>query len=177
MNIRDVCDADTGALVEIYNHYILHSAATFEERVLEAAEFSRRVAEVGALGLPWLVAEAAEGLLGYAYANRWRERSAYRYSVETTVYLAPGHTGGGVGTALYRALFSRLRRSGLHTAIGGITLPNPASVALHEKMGMRQVAHFPEVGFKQGRWLDVGYWQIFFDAENGRDAQSPGEMI
>lgn len=170
MNIRDVCDADAGALVEIYNHYILNSAATFEERVLETAEFRRRIADVAALGLPWLVAEGADELLGYAYANRWRERSAYRYSVETTVYLAPVHSGSGVGTALYRALFSRLRRGGLHAAIGGITLPNPASVALHEKMGMRQVAHFPEVGFKQGRWLDVGYWQICFEPENRGDA-------
>jgi phosphinothricin acetyltransferase len=166
MSIRDVCDADAEALVDIYNHYIRHTAATFEERVLEPAEFRQRIADVVGLGLPWLVAEKTGERIGYAYANRWRERSAYRFSVETTVYLHPGHTGGGWGTALYRALFARLRRGGLHAAIGGITLPNPASVALHESLGMRQVAHFPQVGFKQGRWLDVGYWQICFDPDD-----------
>jgi phosphinothricin acetyltransferase len=170
MTIRDVSDADAKALVEIYNHYIRHTAATFEERVLEPAEFRRRIADVIAQGLPWLVAEEAGERVGYAYASRWRERSAYRYSVETTVYLDPVHTGGGWGSALYRELFARLRRGGLHAAIGGITLPNPASVALHEKMGMHQVAHFPEVGFKQGRWLDVGYWQICFDPDTDRSA-------
>ena len=175
MSIREVRDADAVVLVAIYNHYIRHSAATFEEQPLEAAEFRRRIADVIALDLPWLVAEDAGAVVGYAYANRWRERTAYRYSVETTVYLAPDCTGSGWGTALYRELFARLRARGLHAAIGGITLPNPASVALHEKLGMRQVAHFPEVGFKQDRWLDVGYWQICFGAKDDGGSQSPGE--
>lgn len=166
MSIRDVRDSDAEALVVIYNHYIEHSAATFEEQRVDTEAFRRRIADVLALGYPWLVAEEAGELTGYAYASRWRERSAYRFSVETTVYLAPDRVGGGRGTALYRVLFERLRAQGVHTAIGGITLPNPASVALHEKLGMRQVARFPEVGYKQGQWLDVGYWQICFDAQD-----------
>lgn len=170
MSIRDARDGDAESLAAIYNHYVQHSAATFEERSVDAAELRYRMADVRDLGLPWLVAEAGDALVGYAYANRWRERSAYRYSVETTVYLAPGQTGAGWGTALYEELFARLRAAGLHAAIGGITLPNPASVALHEKLGMRQVARFPEVGYKQGQWLDVGYWQICFEPESGAGA-------
>jgi len=160
--IRDATLTDAVALNEIYNHYIAHTAATFEETLLDSEEFALRMSSVAEQGLPWLVAEEDGELLGYAYANRWRERSAYRFSVESTVYLAPDALGGGWGTRLYVALFGRLEAQGLHAVIGGITLPNAASVALHEKMGMEKVAHFPEVGFKQGQWLDVGYWQRNF---------------
>ena len=92
--------------------------------------------------------------------------------MESTVYLSPGATGGGWGSGLYRELFSRLEQLGLHAVIGGITLPNDASVALHEKMGMVKVAHFPQVGFKQGRWLDVGYWQLCFDDEGKESSRA-----
>jgi phosphinothricin acetyltransferase len=168
--IRNVCAADVPALVDLYNHYILHSPATFEEEVIDAGAMGDRVKAVQQLGLPWLVAQDGAAVVGYAYANRWRERSAYRHSVETTVYVAPEHTGCGWGRQLYLALFDGLRQSDVHAALGGITLPNPASVALHEKMGMRKVAHFEEVGFKQGQWLDVGYWQINFNGSKESDA-------
>ena len=158
--IRPANTADSEAMVAIYNHYIRHSAATFEEEDLSAGDMSARLQKVNALGLPWLVAEEQGVLIGYAYANQWRERSAYRFSVESTIYLSHEVTGGGRGSKLYGALFEALRALEVHAVIGGITLPNPASVALHEKMGMRKVAEFPEVGYKQGRWLDVGYWQV-----------------
>ncbi len=158
--IRTASPADAAALAEIYNHYIDHSVATFEETRINAADMAGRMAAVASFGLPWVVAEREDELLGYAYANRWRERSAYRYSVEVTVYLKPGCTGAGWGQSLYGELFARLRKGGVHVAVAGITLPNAASVALHEKLGMRKVAHFEEVGFKQEQWLDVGYWQI-----------------
>ena len=169
--IRPAKPADGEALAEIYNHYIRHTAITFEEEVLHAEAMSARLQRVGELGLPWLVAEDSDAIVGYAYANRWRERSAYRFSVESTVYLAPGASGNGYGSRLYSALFEELRKLGVHAVIGGITLPNPASVALHEKMGMQKVAEFPEVGYKQGQWLDVGYWQINL---NGDSALPPG---
>ena len=121
--------------------------------------------DVRAQKLPWLVALDADQCLGYAYATRWKERFAYRFSVESTVYLAPAASGRGLGSALYRALFDELKALGVHAVVGGITLPNPASVALHEKMGMRKVAHFAEIGFKFGEWVDVGYWQICFEEE------------
>ncbi len=162
--IRAVKGEDAAAIAAIYNHYIRHSVATFEEEELGAAEMNARMADVAAAGYPWLVAEQDGELIGYAYASRWKARAAYRYSVEVSVYLHPEYGGGGWGTRLYSELFSQLRALGVHVMIGGITLPNPASVALHEKMGMRKVAHFPEVGNKQGRWLDVGYWQLTVDA-------------
>ena len=110
-------------------------------------------------GLPWLVAEQDGRVLGYAYAGPWKSRAAYRFAVEVTVYLAPGFTRRGWGTRLCEELFARLRERGVHTVVGGIALPNDASVALHERLGMVKVAHFREIGFKLGRWIDVGYWQ------------------
>jgi phosphinothricin acetyltransferase len=173
--IRAVHAADAQALADLYNYYIVHSLATFEEQQVSAADLQARMTAVAGLGLPWLVAEQGteQGamLVGYAYANRWRERSAYRYSAEVTVYLAPEHLGEGWGRRLYSALFADLRAAGVHAVLAGITLPNPASVALHEKMGMRKVAHFEEVGFKQGQWLDVGYWQMQLEGSRERDAE------
>jgi len=106
------------------------------------------------------VAELDSALLGYAYAGRWKVRSAYRYSVETTIYLEQGREGQGVGKRLYTELLSLLLARGVHVAIGGAALPNEASVALHEKLGFERVATFRQVGFKHGRWIDVAYWQI-----------------
>ncbi len=123
---------------------------------------SARVEEVCTARLPWLVAQSRDGVIGFAYASAWKGRCAYRYSVESTVYLEPGAAGRGLGTALYSALLERLRELGCHAVIGGIALPNEPSVALHEKLGMRKVAHFAQVGFKFGRWVDVGYWQRVF---------------
>jgi len=114
---------------------------------------------VQAVSLSWFVAERAGEVVGYSYATSWRPRAAYRHSAETTVYLAPGEAGRGIGSALYQYLISALSDQQIHAIIGGIALPNPASVALHEKFGFHKVAHFEQVGFKLGRWVDVGYWQ------------------
>jgi phosphinothricin acetyltransferase len=109
--------------------------------------------------LPWLVAEEDGTVVGYAYATKWRTRPAYRQSVEVTVYVASDRRRRGIGSVLYDSLLDELRDHGIHAAIGGIALPNPASVALQEKFGFEKVAHFAEVGFKFGKWIDVGYWQ------------------
>jgi L-amino acid N-acyltransferase YncA len=109
--------------------------------------------------LPWLVADADGAIAGYAYASVWRARSAYRYSVETTIYLDPSATGAGLGSMLYADLLARLLELGMHTAMAVIALPNAASVALHEKFGYRAAGRIAEVGRKQDRWIDVGYWQ------------------
>lgn len=158
--VRAARPADADALAQIYNHYIRETVVTFEEAPLDAPTMAARLQETTAVSLPWLVAEAGGAVIGYAYASRWKGRCAYRYSVESTVYLDPARTGGGVGTRLYAALLDELRARSLHAVIGGIALPNPASVALHEKLGFCKVAHFEEVGFKFGRWIDVGYWQL-----------------
>lgn len=160
--IRSAHPSDAEAIVGIYNHYVANTTITFEEQPVSAEEMRRRVDVIQAAGLPWLVLEEAGQLLGYAYASKWKERSAYRYSVEISVYLKHGIQARGLGSRLYEALFSALAERGIHAAMGGIVLPNEASVRLHEKFGMKQVAHFEQVGYKFGQWLDVGYWQKVF---------------
>lgn len=158
--VRDVTPLDAPGIVTIYNHYIVHTSVTFEEDPVTVDTMCARIQRVKEALLPWLVLEEDGQLLGYAYASPWKDRSAYRFSVEISVYLALKQIRKGNGSALYQALFQRLTESGVHVAIGGITLPNAPSVALHEKFAMTKVAHFAEVGRKFGQWLDVGYWQI-----------------
>jgi L-amino acid N-acyltransferase YncA len=160
--IRPATAADSAALAAIYNHYVTHTVVTFEEEPVAAADFAARMEAVRREALPWLVAEEVGRILGYAYATSWKSRSAYRFSTEATVYLAPSETERGLGTLLYAELFPILQKRGIHAVMGGIALPNEGSVALHEKFGMRKVAHFEAVGFKFDRWIDVGYWQRTF---------------
>lgn len=157
--IRSATLDDAARISEIYNHYVLHSTVTFEGQVVSADEMRQRIAEV-LDGLPWLVWVENGVIQGFASASKWKVRSGYRHSVESTVYLAEGSTGKGMGSALYRALVAELRERRLHTVIGGVALPNDASVALHEKLGFKKVAHFREVGWKFDKWIDVGYWQL-----------------
>lgn len=158
--IRPAQPLDAESIARIYNDYILHSIATFEERTVSPQDMAERIRTVQADSLPWLVAESSGTLVGYAYASMWKTRSAYRYSVESTVYIEPASRGVGIGSRLYDALLSELRQGQVHVVIGGIALPNEASIRLHEKLGFRKVAHFEEVGFKFGQWVDVGYWQL-----------------
>jgi phosphinothricin acetyltransferase len=160
--IRLAKAADAPAIADIYNPYILETTVTFEEVPVIASDIAERMQAVQDHGLPWLVAERDDVVVGYAYASPWRSRAAYRNSVEVSIYLAPTAARSGIGTALYEDLFARLQAKRVHAVIGGVTLPNPASVAFHERMGMRKVAHFEEVGYKFERWLDVGYWQLLF---------------
>lgn len=158
--VRSASTADAPAIARIYNHYIQNSVITFEENPVSAQAMADRVAEIQGLSLPWLVAEFETAVVGYAYASKWKLRSAYRYSVETTIYLEYGRESRGIGTTLYSALLLMLRERGIHVAIGGAALPNEASAALHEKLGFERVATFRQVGFKHGRWVDVAYWQL-----------------
>ena len=164
MTIRTATPRDAETLASIYNHYVRETIVTFEEEPVSPETFSRRIEDVLASSFPWLVAIEEGSAVGSAYATPWKPRSGYRFSVEVTVYVAPGCAGRGIGSALYRELFSVLEARGVHAAIGGIALPNDASIALHEKFGMRKVAHFEQVGFKFGRWIDVGYWERVFGA-------------
>lgn len=158
--IRAVRAADAKAICDIYNYYISDTVITFEEQTITPADMLTRIETVQSSDLPWFVIEDKSGqVVGYTYAAKWRDRFSYRFSVEATAYLSKDHGGKGLGTQLYRSLFKALRDRGIHSVIGGITLPNDASVALHEKFSMEKVAHFKEVGLKFDRWLDVGYWQ------------------
>ena len=157
--IRDAKPSDAGLIAEIYNYYIVNTIVTFEEDQIDADEIKSRIATTEADRLPYIIYELEDGdLIGYAYASKWKGRCAYRYSIEISVYLSHGKTGKGAGTLLYKELFKRLSGLGYHVVIGGISLPNPGSVGLHEKFGMKKAAHFSEIGFKFGKWVDVGYW-------------------
>lgn len=158
--IRPATLDDCEAIAGIYDYYVRETVVTFEETSVSGSETANRMEKVQGFGLPYLVLEQDEQVRGYAYAGRWHERSAYRFSAETTIYLDPHQVGRGLGTALYATLLEQLRERRLHTAIGSIALPNPGSIALHEKLGFRQVAHHIEVGFKHDRWIDVGHWQL-----------------
>jgi len=157
--IRPARPEDAAGICDIYNHYVLESVVTFEESPVSAAEMAKRIAEI-TMRLPWLVWEEEGSLLGYAYASPWKLRAAYRHSVEASIYLAPSATRRGIGSTLYKALIEDVRQRGIHAVIGGAALPNPASVALHERLGFEKVAQFRQVGFKFGRWVDVAYWEL-----------------
>jgi len=157
--IRATQASDVKALSEIYNYYVLNTVVTFEEEPVEVADMEQRLSETLEANLPWLVLEDGGEVVGFAYASKWKGRCAYRHSVEVAVYLSHLATSKGYGSLLYSQLFELLRKRSIHVVLGGISLPNDASIALHEKFGMRKVAHFEEVGHKFGNWVDVGYWQ------------------
>jgi L-amino acid N-acyltransferase YncA len=158
--IRPATTADAAAICTIYNHYVLETTITFEEAAVTPAEMGNRIRETVDSSLPWLVWEELSSIRGFAYASKWKGRCAYRHSVEATVYLEAKSTSRGVGSRLYQALLTDLRERSFHAVIGGIALPNEASIALHERLGFRKVAHFEQVGWKFGRWIDVAYWQL-----------------
>lgn len=161
--IRTATPTDAAAICAIYQHYVLNTSISFEEEPVTSLDMAQRIQDVGA-ELPWLVFQRDGELLGYAYASKWRVRPAYRFAVETTVYVAAHASRQKIGSQLYQTLLDALRARpqphAVHAAIGGIALPNAASVGLHEKLGFEKVAHFKQVGWKFGDWVDVGYWEL-----------------
>ena len=147
---------DAAAIAQIYAPYVTDTAISFETDVVSAAQIAERMQSYDSI-YPWFVAaEAGDAVIGYAYGTQFRTRAAYRFSVETSVYLEPSAQGRGLGTTLYRALLEQLIRQGFTQAIAGITLPNEASVRLHERVGFRLVGVYRDIGYKLGRWHDVG---------------------
>lgn len=165
MNIRPARLKDAYEIKEIYNYYILNSVATFEENPISVEEMKNRIQST-IVNFPWLVYEVDEKIMGYAYAKDWKLRAAYRQTVESSVYLNPTSLNKGVGSMLYNALINTLIQKNMHVIIGGVSLPNDTSIALHEKFGFKKVAHFKEVGFKFEKWVDVGYWQLTINKNN-----------
>ena len=160
--IRPVRITDSQVLADIYNHYISSSSTTFEETPINAELMGERIQKTVKL-YPWIVFEVQGEIIGYAYATEWKPRSAYRFTAESTVYVKSGQEGKGVGSALYSRLLAELRSLEVHAVIAGITLPNDASISLHEKMGFEKVAHFKQTGFKFNQWRDVGYWELLLE--------------
>ena len=160
--IRNVKLTDAEQIVAIYNYYVVNSIVTFDQVPFTASDFVEKIETIAAK-YPFIVFEENQKVLGYAYANMWRQKPAYKHTVETTVYIDNNAQGRHIGSILYTELLKRLKDQNYHVAIGGLTLPNDPSVRLHEKFGFKQVAHFKEVGFKFDTWLDVGFWQLSLD--------------
>lgn len=165
MQIRQALDADAQQICRVYNWYIENTFITFEETAVTEEQMRQRI-QNSSQQRPWLVMQEAERILGYAYASEWKSRCAYRYSVETTVYVDKDCRGRGIGLKLYEKLILALRETSIHSLIAGIALPNDHSVALHQKLGFEKVAQFPQVGWKFNKWIDVGYWQLTLDNQN-----------
>lgn len=159
MTTRNANVNDAAGITRIYNHYIADTCITFETEPVTEEDMAQRILDTRNSGLPWLVAEEQSRLCGYAYASTWKGRCAYRFTVESTIYLDPVCTGKGRGVALYSALIDAIAAASMRSIIGGIALPNDPSIRLHEGLGFRKVGHFEKVGFKHDRWVDVGYWQ------------------
>ncbi|MFO1054490.1 MAG: N-acetyltransferase family protein [Planctomycetota bacterium] len=157
---------DFGSIAELTNEFIRRTAVHFGAQPVTAAELEdlwRGKQE----RYPWLVAECEDQFAGYAKAGTWRERAAYAWTAETTIYMVERFRGRGVGKRLYRRLIDLLHAQGFRSLIGGITLPNDASVGLHEELGFVSIGVVADAGFKFGRWHDVGFWQkrLVRDAE------------
>ena len=161
--IRLATESDAEAIQRIYAPFVLHTAVSFETEPPSVDEMRSRILKICAR-LPWLVCEwndhQGNTVIGYAYASLHRERAAYGWSVDVTVYIHEELRRHGVGKALYVSLFQVLRLQGFYNAYAGIALPNPGSVGLHEAMGFKPVGVYRAVGYKLGRWHDVGWWQF-----------------
>jgi phosphinothricin acetyltransferase len=157
--IRRATPDDAAAIARIYNWYVENTVVTFEIDPVPAEEMARRIAATLEKH-EWLVSERRGEVLGYAYAGRFRERAAYRFITESTIYLRNGLQGQGLGKPLYRAAIERTFALGYTSLVGAIALPNEASVRLHESLGFEKVGHLRRVGWKHERWIDVGSWQL-----------------
>jgi L-amino acid N-acyltransferase YncA len=164
---------DAAACLAIYTPYVERGATSFEEETPEPSRFGERIAQTQA-SHPWLVVERDGAVLGYAYACPHRYRPAYRWAVESSVYMAAEEQGKGYGRMVYAELFERLRKQRFHVACAGITLPNDASIALHESMGFVPVGVYRHIGWKAGAWHDVGWWQLELQPP---DEGSPAEPL
>jgi phosphinothricin acetyltransferase len=184
-------DRDAAACAAIYAPSVESTPISFELTPPDAAEFARRIEKYSTTH-QFLVAEAggarpgdemdseealdgAAGAVvaGYAYACRWRERPAYDWAAEVSVYVDPARQGEGIGRALYAELLERLRAQGFRSAVAGITLPNPASIALHEAMGFESIGALRDIGWKRDAWHDVGYWQLLLAPDAADPPRAP----
>lgn len=157
--LRKVTPNDANAIAHIYNYYVKNTDITFETELVPDSEMRQRILEISGK-YPYLVYEESGKILGYCYASLWKKREAYHNTVESTVYLSPSSQGKGIGGLLMNALLDELKKTHIHAVIACITLPNPSSIKLHEKLGFKQVSHFMEVGYKFERWIDVSDWEL-----------------
>lgn len=158
--VRAATAGDLPAIAGIYAHYVESTAITFDLEAPTAADWVARWESARAADRPWSVSERDGEVAGFVVTSEFRPRAAYRATVEASIYVVPGLVGQGIGRPLYEATLGEAARRGFHVAVAGITLPNPRSVALHERLGFEAVGTFNEVGHKLGRWRDVSWWQL-----------------
>jgi phosphinothricin acetyltransferase len=177
LRLRFAQPEDASGILAIYAPYCDSSTVSFETVAPTPAQMSQRIERI-TTQYPWIVGEIDGEVAGYVYAGQHRERAAYRWMVDAAVYISPNHRRRNLGTALYTALFAILREQGYFKAFAGITLPNAASVRLHESVGFRPIAVYRGVGYKMGQWLDVGWWQLDLqpEVENPAEPRPFGQM-
>lgn len=159
MTIRPIKLSDAKAITDIYNHYILNSVASFETEALSIDLMKKRIIDISS-NFPFLVCEIDNQIIGYCYAHPWKERAAYKHTLETTVYIATAHLHKGIGKVLMEELIYLCKKQGFHSLIACITGNNDASIALHDKLGFKKVSHFKQVGYKHNQILDVVDYQL-----------------
>ena len=167
---------DAAACAAIYAPFVRDTAVSLEEEAPDDGELATRIERISRTH-PWLVADEDHEVLGFAYGSHHRERAAYRWAADVAVYVDAGHRRAGIGRALYEALLELLARQGLRAACAGITLPNPASVALHQAVGFRPVGVYRRIGFKHGAWHDVGWWQVELGSADDGPPGEPGPPV
>lgn len=153
---------DIPELLDIYNYYVLNTTVTFDLEALSLQVFTEKINTINK-EYPCIIFEKENEILGFAYGSKFRPKPAYHYVVESTVYVKYNTHGKQIGTQLYAELLKQLKEAKFHTVLGVLTIPNAASVKLHDKFGFKQVAHLKEVGFKFGEWQHIGIWQLKFD--------------
>jgi phosphinothricin acetyltransferase len=158
-HIRYVRKEDCTDICNIYNYYVENTIISFEEQKISEKEMEGRISDI-TKSYPWIVYELDGEVVGYAYVNKWKERSAYRFTAEDTIYVQNGRTGQGIGRALLGSLLEIVEEQNIRVLMSVIALPNEKSVRLHEGHGFKKVAHFTKVGYKNREWIDVGYWEL-----------------
>ena len=161
--IRTAIASDAKSIAAIYNHYILNTRITFEENPVDEQTMRRRI--LTHPKLPWFVFEENNTIVGYCYSVPWKPWSAYRFTLECSVYVRASHQKKGIGKTLYSYLFQSLKNKNFHSELAGISLPNNKSVNFHECLGFQKVGQLKQVGYKFNDWIDVGYWQYTLNNE------------
>jgi phosphinothricin acetyltransferase len=172
MIIRLALVNDTEQILSIYSPYVKKTVISFEYTVPSKEEMETRIRNISQR-YPWIVLEENNEILGYAYASKHRERSAYRWSVDISIYVKEGYLGRGIGKALYTSLFEILKCQRYRNAYAGICLPNEKSVGIHEHFGFKKIAQYNKVGYKFGKWYDTGWWELFLQDHDS----APGEPV
>jgi phosphinothricin acetyltransferase len=157
--IRPVRKEDSKAICEIYNFYVENTNISFEENKVSEDEMEQRIQKI-TKEYPWIVYEIDGKVVGYAYVGQWKERSAYRFTAEDTIYVKNDNLGMGIGKVLLTEIIKEIKKKDIHIVMAVIALPNDRSISLHEQFGFKKAAHFKEVGYKNSQWIDVGYWEF-----------------